>query len=47
METPKKEESKPQIEPAPKEATWYDPLIDIFKMLLQTSKFSYGTKKQF
>ncbi len=30
-----------------KKRTWDDALIDIFKKLLQTSNFKYGTKKKF
>jgi|GEM_PF-2534696 len=29
-----------------KQTAWYDCLIDIFKWLLGTSNFSYGTKKK-
>ncbi len=30
-----------------KKRTWVDVLIDIFKKLLETSNFKYGTKKKF
>jgi hypothetical protein len=31
----------------PEQSAWYDFLITIFKILLQSSNFSYGTKKDF
>lgn len=39
---PVKEEIQVTEKPA-----WDDQLIDIFKKLLQLSKFTYGTKKSF
>jgi len=40
---PVKEENKVTEE----KPAWDDALIDIFKQLLQLSKFTYGTKKSF
>ena len=39
---PVKEENIVTEQPA-----WYDVVIDIFKQLLELSKFTYGTKKNF
>jgi hypothetical protein len=36
-----------QATPKTEQPAWYDSLIDLFKKLLQTSNFTYGTKKKF
>lgn len=41
------QQEKPKSEQLIEQAAWYDFLINIFKKLLETSNFSYGTKKKF